>query len=76
MEDQKGIRVKTTQPFKLKDKERRRFVVIKLKDQFGFIPETIIVEKVVGSHDTMVVRAVMTEDAIAEENKRKLKSKE
>lgn len=73
MEDQKGVRVKTTQPFKLKDKERRRFVVIKLKEQFGFTPESIIIEKVQGHHNTMVVRAVMTEEAIKEEQERKLK---
>jgi hypothetical protein len=71
--DEKGVRVKTTQPFKLKDKDGRRFVVIKLKEQFGFTPESIIIEKVQGHHNTLVVRAVMTEEAIKEEQERKLK---
>lgn len=61
------VRVRTTPPFKLKDKESRKYQGINLKKQFGFIPEVIIIEKVQGYNNTMVVRAVLTEDEIKKE---------
>lgn len=65
---EEGIRVKSSSIFKLKDKPTRQFIVIHLKE-FGFIPETIIVEKVRGENNMVIVRAVMTPDAIKEEDK-------
>ena len=57
-----GIRVRSTPPFKLKDKPTRQYQGINLSKQFGFLPEVIIIEKVPGHTNTMVVRAVLTED--------------
>lgn len=63
-----GIRVKNTAPFKLKDTQNRQYMVIPFKEVFKFIPETIIVEKVRGSNNTIFVRAVLTEDEIKKED--------
>jgi len=61
------IRVRTTHPFKLKDKDKKHYFPIHLEKMFGFVPEVIIVEKVPGENNTMIVRAVMTEKAIKKE---------
>jgi len=63
------VRVKNTPPFKLKDKNGRFYKAIHLKNQFGFVPEVIIVEKVKDKHDTIIVRAVMTPESTEKENK-------
>ena len=71
-----GIKVRNTPPFKLKDRvnnPQRRFQFIHLKNQFGFIPETIIVEKVWGSNNKIIVRAVMTEAELKKEKALKKK---
>lgn len=48
-----------TQPFKLKDRpESRRMQMINL-ELFGKIPKRIIIEKVLGEHDTFVLRAFL-----------------
>lgn len=66
------IRVKSTPPFKLKDQKlRRRWQAINLKKQFGFVPETIIIEKVHGRNNVIIVRAIMTKEAIKEEKIRR-----
>lgn len=71
MDDQKpekgDVRVKNTPIFKLKDKPRRQFQGINLLKQFGFIPEVIIIEKVRGMNNGLIVRAVMTEEEIKKE---------
>ncbi len=64
----KGIRVKSTPPFKLKDKAQRYFQIINLKKQFGFIPEVIIVEKVKRETNKIIIRAVLTEEEIKKED--------
>lgn len=68
--EDKGLRIKSTPAFKLKDRPTRRFVFIKMKQQFGFIPETIIIEKVTNSNNTLIVRAVLTEEEIKSEDAR------
>ncbi len=64
-----GVRVRNTPPFKLKDKHGRNFQGLKLSD-FGFIPEVLIIEKVPRSNNTIVIRAVLTEEEVKKENKR------
>lgn len=71
---QPDIRVKSTPPFKLKDKTpRRRWQAINLKKQFGFIPEVIIIEKVWGRNNALIVRAVLTPEEIKKEDKMRAK---
>ena len=66
---EKGIRVRSTPPFKLKDKVNRQFQVINLEKQFGFKPEVIVIEKIHGINNGLVVKAVMTPEALAKEKK-------
>ena len=69
-----GIRVRNTPPFKLKDKEGRRFQAINLVKQFGFVPETIIVEKMVGVTNGLIIRAVLTPEELKKDIPRVEKS--
>jgi len=62
------IRVKSTPSFKLKDKAGRMYQAIHLRKQFGFVPDVIIVEKVPGVNNHIVVRAVLTEEEIKKED--------
>lgn len=64
------IRVRNTPVFKLKDKEGRRFQGIHLVKQFGFVPETIIIEKKPGANNEFFVRALLTKEEIKKEKKK------
>ena len=55
------IKIRSTIPFKLKDKPGREYKIFNLKTQFGFIPEQIIIGKVKGS-SRMVLSAVLTDN--------------
>jgi hypothetical protein len=68
---QPDIRVKSTPAFKLKDKIGRSWQALNLIKQFGFAPETIIIEKVRGQNNIIIVRAVMTPDEIKKEENAK-----
>ena len=65
-----GIRVISTPPFKLKDKPTRNFQAINIYKQFGFWPEVIIIEKVYGANNMIIVRAVLTEEERRKEDER------
>ena len=67
------VRVKNTPTFGLKDKHKKHYQAINLKKQFGFLPEVIIVEKMPGKKIVLVVRAVMTPEALAAEKKLRAK---
>jgi hypothetical protein len=64
------VRVKSTPVFKLKDQKGRSWQGIHLRKQFGFIPDVIIVEKMPGQNNRIVVRAVLTEEEIKKEDLR------
>jgi len=63
------VRSLDTRPFKLKDKNNRYFMAINLIQSFRFVPEIIVVEKVRGKNNTMIVRAILTEEKYQEFNK-------
>jgi len=63
------ITVKSTRPIKLKDKFGRDFFKFKLI-QFGFIPEEMIIEKIHGENNTIVISAVLTPEELKAEKKR------
>lgn len=67
------LRVYTTPSIKLKDKEGRQDVPIRLKALFGFIPDVIIVSKVQGAHDTITVSAVLTDEEMKRVDEEKKK---
>ena len=73
--DPKDWKIRSSPIFKLKDKERRKMVIIHLKD-FGFIPETIIITKIHGRSNTMQVHAVLTPDEIKKQEEKKKKMEE
>ena len=55
-----------TKPFKLKDRPaNRRMQMIDLS-MFGVAPKRIIIEKVIGEHDTFVVRGFIPKRSIIE----------
>jgi len=64
----KGVKVRTTADFKLKDKLNRQFRAFNLEKQFGFRPEVIIIEKVHGKSNTIRLRAVLTPEEIKKES--------
>jgi hypothetical protein len=62
------VRVKSTPMFKLKDGRGRSWQGIHLRKQFGFVPDVIIVEKMPGQNNRIVIRAVLTEEEIKKED--------
>jgi hypothetical protein len=68
------IRVRSSGSFKLKNDPRRCWQAIHLKKQFGFIPEVIIVEKVSGQNNRLIVRAVLTKAEMEKEDKLRKKT--
>ena len=66
-EKQPEIRVKSSPPFKLKDRPNRQFVRIRLSD-FGFMPEEIIIYKVPNSNNKFVINAILTPDEIKKQD--------
>ena len=69
------FRVKQLRPPKLKDvPEHRSRVVMNLRDQFGFMPEIMIIDKVKGSSGRIIISAVLPKemaDKIEAEEKEK-----
>jgi hypothetical protein len=63
-----GIKVRRSKEFKLKDRVNRNLQVIHIKD-FGFIPETLIFERVKGNW--FAISAVLTEEEIKKMNEKK-----
>ena len=61
-----GVRVRRSGKFKLKQKEGYNAQVVHIKD-FGFIPETIIMERVGGSWFTIC--AVLTPEELKKQEK-------
>lgn len=56
-----NLNIRTTPPFKLKNKPGHLYQIINIKKQFGFIPEAIVIECVPQLKNTFVVHAVVTE---------------
>jgi len=73
--EDRAVRFKSTPYFKLKDKQKRNFQVINLAKQFGFAPEVIIIEKLAGHNNALVVRAVLTSEEMDKEDQLLVKDK-
>lgn len=58
------IPVRQSLPIKFKDKEGRRRITIHLKSFFGFVPETLIIEKIPKKNNVIRVSAVLTEEEL------------
>jgi hypothetical protein len=55
------IPVKQLAPIKMKDAVNRNRIVMNLTDVFGFLPEILIIDKVLGSNNTIQIAAVIPE---------------
>jgi hypothetical protein len=64
MPDKQNYPIKSTVPFKLKDKNDRWKIVFDLKEQFGFLPEKIVIAKLKGKNNTLVMGAFLTPEEI------------
>lgn len=60
-EETKQIPIRSMQPVKFKDKPTRGGIKINLKGTFGFVPEEILVQKVHGKSNTVVISAIIPE---------------
>ena len=62
VEKQKALAplVKNTPPFKIKPKAGKNFQAVDLKKQFGFLPDIIVIECLIGQKNLFVVRALLT----------------
>ena len=61
--------VRSTPPFKLKQKDGRNIQGINIKRQFGFVPEVLIFERLMTGKNEFVVRALLTEKEAAKVQK-------
>jgi hypothetical protein len=68
------LRIRSTIPFKLKDRVNRNYKAFNLITQFGFLPETIIITKEQGTQK-IYLSAVLTKEELAKEKKIKAKLK-
>ena len=55
----KDIKLRSTVPFKLKDRTDRNWKAFNLKSQFGFIPKNIIISKPWGQNNVIILSAVL-----------------
>lgn len=64
------LEVKSTSQIKLKDKEGRGGFEFNIRQLFGFYPEKIVVQKVAGRNNVIVVSAVLTDNELLREKKK------
>lgn len=62
-----GVQVRSTREIKLKDKKDRNILALDFKTHFGFIPERMVIEKVRGRNNMIVVHAVLPEKELKKE---------
>lgn len=70
---QKMLPVREYPKMKFKDRQDRNRMVIDFKKSIGFLPEILIIDKVFGENNAIVVRAVLTDEEIKRENDRREK---
>lgn len=56
--------------FKFKDRPNRNRIIIDFKKSLGFLPERIILDKVMGENNAIVLSAILTDEEIKHENDR------
>ena len=62
--------VQSSRPIKLKDKPGRGFIRFNLISTFGFVPEEMIVEKIRGESNKIIIHALLTEEMLKKEIKK------
>lgn len=74
LDDQKKppmVTVASTREIKLKDREGKNSITIKLVESFGFVPSEITVKKVPGKNNMIVVSTIVPQSILDEEKKKK-----
>ena len=56
------MKVKSTPAFKLKDKDKKNAIRINLIKTFGYPVEEIVIEKIRGENNMLIVSALVPED--------------
>lgn len=72
LEDQKKpptITIASTREIKLKDKEGKNSITIRLVESFGFVPDAITVKKVIGKNNLIVISAIVPQSILDKEKK-------
>ena len=67
MDEKKELQIRSMQPVKFKDKPTRGGIKINLKGTFGFVPEEMLVQKVHGQSNTIIVSAIIPEKVLKAE---------
>ena len=75
MDKKEDIKIRSTIPFKLKDRQNRNWKAFNLKAQFGFLPETIIISKPHGQNNVFNLSAVLTKEELTKIKEQKKKTK-
>lgn len=63
------VQVRQTKEIKFKDKAGRSRIQMDFKQAFGFIPDQIIIEKVQGRNNCIVISAVIPDAILKQEKK-------
>lgn len=66
--NEQGLRVRFSPWFKLKRKYGKHFMAVDLKTAFGFMPETLIIERETSRSNVVRVCAVLTPEEIKKED--------
>ena len=59
--------LRSSPPIKLKDRPNRDRIVLKLMDIWKFRPETMIINKVHGKNNTIIISAIVPEEVLKSE---------
>lgn len=70
LDKKENYRVISTPVFSLKDRPGKRMKIINLVSSMGFVPETIVIENVMGESHKFVVRAFMPESEFQKQMKK------
>lgn len=70
------LKVQQTKPIKLKDTPGRGGLEFRLREVFGFRPETIVITKVMGRNNVIIVSAVVPDAVLLREEKDAKRKKE
>lgn len=66
---QPKLYVRSTPPFKLRQKDGKHIQGINIAKQFGFMPEVLIFERLLIGKNEFVVRAILNDEEIAKAQK-------
>lgn len=60
--DKSGIKLRSSLPFKLRDRNDRNIKIFDMKMEFGFVPEAVVISKLHGHNNTIILSAVLPKE--------------